>query len=364
VVLCQKALLAYTQKGSGEHQQVLWEPFGGTMSMGLACLTLGRKYFTCEENVDCFNSAELRMRRYVQGRLRSGSRNSEPIPLNTGDLTPEAASVVTLLACRDLHNISVTMFPPNCDPATTKTGALDNHGGDLYIQQVPKEEFKAKGSRRVGQGVYTNVALVAGEPFANPMYAFGTMQPDTERASRATTGHPIKLKAACLQGLVLLPAPNCLMRYINDCRGTGKKANVALFEADVGDLSVDEGYKLLEVLPIAKCAPKDQLLINFNHTFFTFNHKEDEGTPMDGDSEEKRKDRRTTRNHNARRTGRKVEPDTASEEEEADETQSDAPDPEEDDTPEEGEIQSGSGHPRSCTYTHTPVSLCLHKFRP
>ena len=86
---------------------------------------------------------------------------------------------------------------------------------------------------------------------------------------------------------MLVPAANCLMRYINDSRGTGKKANVVVVEAQVENLVVGGGYKLLEVIPISNIAPQSQLLLNHGSTFLTVNHVDDEGTPVAGDSKKK-----------------------------------------------------------------------------
>jgi hypothetical protein len=309
----QLLLLMYTRGGPGKTTDVVWDPYGGSMSMGLACLTLGRTYLASEMHETVFVSAEARLRQFVAGRMRGKNSGCAPVALNTSDFSIVDAQVVTTLACRDLHNISLTMHPPNCDAEVTKIGALENHGGNLVIKQVPKEEMMSKNRRSMGQGVYTTVALKPTESLEVPMYAFGRIQPDSAQASRLMTEHPIKLRSHCLEGLLLVPAHNCLMRYINDSRGTGAKANVAVFEAQVEDLAMDEGFKLLEIIPISHIKPGAQLLLNFAQTFYTWNHADDAVTARDDDNKEEKKLRLVARNKIASKTGRSAESASASE---------------------------------------------------
>jgi hypothetical protein len=316
-VQCMQLLIQmYTKDGTGDHRATLYEPYAGTMAAGLAALTLNREYIGCEKSVPVFNGAEMRLRQFIAGRLRGGNKSTEPIPLNTGGCTVEAAQVVTMLACRDLHNIAQTMFPPGYDPEVTKTGALANHHGNLEIHEVPKEELLKKGKRSMGQGVYTTIHLKAGQSLETPLYAYGTLVEDDGSSGRGMMGQPVRLKARCFEGIMMLPGANCIMRWINDSRGTGAKANVIVIESQVENLAVNEGYKLLEVIPITDIARGTQLLRNFGTTGLSVNHVDDEGTPMDGDDAKTRRGRRAIRNKTALQTGRDQEDDSSEDDDE------------------------------------------------
>jgi hypothetical protein len=325
VAYMQMLLMMYTKDGSGEWRSWVYDPYGGSMAMGVACLALNRRYRACEIHIGVFASAVDRMQKFVIGRLRGATNKStEPIPLNTGSWTAEGAQVVTTLACRALHNIALTMFPPTFGPEITKNETIANHLDQLEIKTVPKTEMLAKGKKPMGKGLYTTTALQSNVSLEVPLYAYGTLCQDKGRTSKSIgNGHQIRLRAACFDGLVMNPAANCLMRFMNNCQGTGRKANMALIETDISDLKVDEGYKLLECVPCVDIEPGTQLLLNYQQTFFSANHRDDVGTEQVGDTDEKKKSRRVARNATAVKTGRLIEVDSSEEEEEESEQAAD-----------------------------------------
>ncbi len=61
----QMLLLQYTKAGEGEHRAPVLDLYGGSMSMGLACLTLGRAYSDMGNEWGVYNAAALRLQRFV-----------------------------------------------------------------------------------------------------------------------------------------------------------------------------------------------------------------------------------------------------------------------------------------------------------
>jgi hypothetical protein len=328
-------LCMYTKGGPGLKRQTVWDPFAGTMSLALACLTHNRKYIGSELDMAVFTSAHQRCSRYITGRLRGSHKLSQPIPLNGGDMDVESARVVTMLMERDLHQIALSMHPPGCDSELTRVGALARYEGRLKIQQVPKEEMMDKQGRTMGEGLYTGVPLKAGKSLDPPLYVYGTLQAISGRTSRMSIGRPVNMRASILEGLVMVPANNCMARWINDSRGSRKKPNVALIERDVNEISAPDGYTLLEVVPTQMIVAGCQLLINNTTTFFCADHPDDPDQVNEKDTDEERRARRVKRNRVATKTGRALEAATSEDEE---------PDGDDDEAvPDEGDDGAGEG---------------------
>ena len=129
--------------------------FGGTMSMGLACLTTGRSFTSSEIIDDVYHCAYTRLCKYIAMRLRSNGRTAgtKNIVLNGRDASTTDARTITLLASRDLHTLDLVMYPPLIDPAQTLDDVQNAHGNTLEIKRVPTTEATGKGNRALGKGL-------------------------------------------------------------------------------------------------------------------------------------------------------------------------------------------------------------------
>jgi hypothetical protein len=152
-----------------------------------------------------------------------------------------------------------------------------------------------------------------------------------------------------MDGLVLEPAANCIMRFINDARRTKKKTNCVLFEEDVDNLGPFTGHRLLEVLPMMDIAAGAQLFLDHKVTYFTDGHIDDPCTPVAGDDKSQVAKRRTALERRSVKTGQPMpEYDDSSEEEEL---EADEEDPDDNDEGEESPDDEGDyspGHTGMC----------------
>ena len=83
--LMQLMLLMYTDNGrTGEHRVKVYDPYGGTLTMGLACLILGRVYIGCELDAEVFGYAKQRLIKYIAARLRTGAYTRGPVDRHAG----------------------------------------------------------------------------------------------------------------------------------------------------------------------------------------------------------------------------------------------------------------------------------------
>jgi hypothetical protein len=330
VKFMQILLLMYTQSDLPvADQPKVWDPYAGTMALGLACLTLGRTYLACEANMEVFRHAEKRMAMYILKRLEySGDKTMNPLQLNGPDADVDIALIVSLLAERGLDNMKVHDCPPGLEPDVPRAGVLAYYDGAFEIKHVPKSEMTGKQGRQMGTGLYTTKAVKAGVPFKVPLHAFGTLVPANARSMKVAGGHAIKLLSTCFDGMVLVPAGNSIARFINDYRGTKHPVNVVMVEANVDTLGGDEGHRLINIIPTRNLTANSQLLLNHGCTYLEKGHTDDRATRVFGDDPETAKERRKWRKARAKATGCVDESETEDEppESDADATDSDESD--------------------------------------
>jgi DNA modification methylase len=320
VYLMQQLLQMYTKNDmEGDHVESVWDPFGGSLSMGLACLTMGRRYMASEIMPEILKFSRRRLMQYVAARLRgSTNRKVQPVQLLTSDMSYADAQVITLLAERGLHMMALNMYPPEMGPKCGRDEAIAVHGGDLVVKKVPTTEATTKVKRPMGLGLYTTVDLEPGVSMRFPLFAYGKIVLEEDQAHTGATQHPIKFRSHLLDGLLLLPEHGCLMRYINDGRGTGLVNNVILIEGDVTTINEGEGYTMLEVRPKIFIPAGTQLCMNYGTTFFSDLHPDDPSKAVAGENKAEVKKKRKERRQRRKNMGTTaVKEDT--EEEESDE---------------------------------------------
>jgi hypothetical protein len=182
-------------------------------------------------------------------------------------------------------------------------------------------------------------------PFSHPLYAYGSLSTDLDEQSRKSSGgrDRIVLMSSRMAGLVLEPAANCIMRFINDARGTRQKPNCVLFEEDVDNLGPFTGHQLLEVLPMMDIAAGAQLFLDHKVTYFTDGHIDDPCTPVADDNKSEVAKRRTAHRRKSVKTGQPMpeyEDSSDEDEQEDDEGDPDVND-EGEETDEEGDYEPG-----------------------
>jgi hypothetical protein len=95
VKLMQHLLLSYTECGhTHENRPVIWDPYGGTMTMGLACTMLGRVYVASEIDEKVHRFAVNRITSYIAGRLRCGGVATASVSLDEEAMPKHHARVL------------------------------------------------------------------------------------------------------------------------------------------------------------------------------------------------------------------------------------------------------------------------------
>ena len=136
-------------------------------------------------------------------------------------------------------------LPTDLEPQRVKGLSIKDVMREHYTTfSVESSKLTGKKKRNIGRGLFTNDPLAAGE--VTTLFAWGVVH-STEVTKENPHPSDIQFSAPSLSGLLLRCSPNNPVRYINDCRGTGHKANVVLLECEIPDTRELHEYGLIRV---------------------------------------------------------------------------------------------------------------------
>ena len=250
----------------------VWDPYGGTMQAGIACMAVGQRYIATEEDVQVYESAKRRLLDFIWGRLDSGGPTVAvtSYAVSNGTVPPGEALAIGELAARGLSYLAVARSPKGQEPGLTRTEVLENRGNDFEIKPTDQT---GKGGRSLGLCLHTADRLqfddlVPGTSFNPPLYFFGTICADLGGVPRPTGAQGFQSNV--MAGLYVIPAASSVARFIANSVGTGKAPNVVITEHD--PLSTKEGYRLFEITISRTITSNEVLLCDFSKRYLTCGH--------------------------------------------------------------------------------------------
>ena len=264
----------------------VWDPYGGTMQAGIACMAVGQRYIATEEDVQVYESAKRRLHEYVWGRLDSGGPTVAvaTYAVSNGTVPPGEALAIGELAARGLSYLAVARSPKGQEPGLTRKELLENRGNDFEIKLTDQT---GKGGRSLGLCLHVADRLflddmVPGTSFNPPLCFFGTICADLGGVPRPTGAQGFHSKV--MTGLYVIPAASSVARFIASSVGTGKAPNVVITEHD--PRSTKEGYRLFEITISRSITTGELLLCDWNKRYLACGHTdlvvdEKNDTPQD-----------------------------------------------------------------------------------
>ena len=264
----------------------VWDPYGGTMQAGLACMAVGQRYIATEEDVQVYDSAKRRLLDFIWGRLDSGGPTVAvaTYAVSNGTVPPGEALAIGELAARGLSYLAVARSPKGQEPGLTRKEVLENRGNDLDIKLT---EQTGKGGRSLGLCLHIAQRaffedMVPGTSFNPPLCFFGTICADLGGVPRPTGAQGFQSKD--MAGLYIIPAASSVARFIASSVGTGKAPNVVITEHDPH--STKEGYQLLELTISRSITAGELLLCDWSKRYLACGHTdllvdEENDTPQD-----------------------------------------------------------------------------------
>ena len=225
-------------------------------------------------------------------------------------------------------------LPTNLEPQRFRGLSIKEVMNEHYSAfSVDNSKLTGKKKRNIGRGLFTNDRLAAGE--VTTLFAWGVVH-STEVTKENAHPSDIQFSAPSLSGLLLRCSANNPVLYINDCRGTGHKANVVLLECEIPGTRELHEYGLIRVqvlldsrcalsfvlfvcvcvwfvyllcLPIQAtrdCPPGTELLLHYGRYYFAEGHPDDPLLPSPSDDVTTQKQKLKKQRARAKRLGRPV----------------------------------------------------------